>query len=481
MPKTTYDVGCTFVSLEHLLVGTTVRQLRPRGDTFDSALLAFRQADYDTTIQRLAGNGDAKASLLRARALIRLGLFDLAVGEATSVQLESLSSSEAAEALTLLSLAQIALRTTNSVVDQLTAGRTYACSSGSIVAEAEVEFATAFHFYVGGSLECASRTLYSLLSLASNESPWRPISATTHSLEETRARGYDLLGHIAARENRFAEQANFIYLAFAELDKAETLDHYIETQMLSNLAIIAADRDVEGVYEYARDRVAIMNFPEACREQEFEIRRKIGLCASMRGDHIGALREFRRSSEIAPSRASKIKALIDRSSLAYELNELVFAREESDFALELTRQVDWSDVSSAEIFALLSMAENLAVRDSVEARKLLNLFGECKKKLNPFQSDATDLGFTGRERQADALISRSEGNVERAVRSNLDAIDVFKRVGYVGRAATVAVEIFELTGVDSYLEFAAAYAKKLPQSHLARRVDGHLGASVLTA
>ncbi len=127
------------------------------------------------------------------------------------------------------------------------------------------------------------------------------------------------------------------------------------------------------------------------------------------------------------------------------------------------------------------MAENLAVRDSVEARKLLNLFGECKKKLNPFQSDATDLGFTGRERQADALISRSEGNVERAVRSNLDAIDVFKRVGYVGRAATVAVEIFELTGVDSYLEFAAAYAKKLPQSHLARRVDGHLGASVLTA
>ena len=367
-----------------------------------------------------------------------------------------------------------------SVVDQLTTGRIRACSAGSVSLEAEIEFATAGYFYASGEFEEASSTLARLIGLSPVASPWGKTYKATHSFEEIRARAYDLQGHIAARDLRFSEQANLIYLGFAELDKLGEFDHFIESQMLSNLASIALDRDVAGVYEFVRDRVATVTFPGACVEKEFEIRRQIGLCASMHGDHVGALREFRRSSEIAPSRASKIKALLDRSSLATELNELVFAHEESDFALELTRQVEWSTVSSAEIFGLLSMAQNLAVRNPSEARRLLNLFGECKKKLNPFQNDATELSFSGREFQAAALISRSEGDIERAVRSNLDALSVFKRVGYVGRAGVVAVELFELTGERSYLDFAAAYTAKIPQSHLARRVNQHLSESAQT-
>ncbi len=383
--------------------------------------------------------------------------------------------------MTLLSMAHVALRTTASVVEQLTIGRSLAFSTGSLVLEADVELVNAIFDYTNGKFESATKSLYHLLSLSAADSPFQKIGRSTQRLEEIRARAYDLLGHIAAREQRFSEQANFIYLAFAELDKLCSRDPYVESQILVNLAIIAADRDVNGVFEYTRNRVAAANFPGACRVFEFEIRRNLGLCATIHGDHIGALREFRRSSEIAPNRASKIKALLDRSALANELNELTFANEESDYALELVRQVDWSKVSSVEIFALLAMSQNLAKSDPVEARRLLNLFVECKTRLNPFQSASIDLGFSGRERQADALIARGEGNVERAVLLNLDAFDSFKRVCYVGRAATVAVELFELTGERSYLEYAAAYAAKLPQSHLARRVDRHLSVCELTA
>ena len=457
-----------------------MRQLRPRSDTFASAVVAFRNCEYDATIQRLTGDESVRATLLRARVLSRRGFFERAINELRALRLEDLPAGEAAEALALLSMAQIANRTMESVADQLTTGRILACSAGSVSLEAEIEFAAAGYFYASGEFKDALSSLARLIGLCPVASPWEKAYKAIHSFEEIRARAYDLRGHIAARDLRFSEQANLIYLGFAELDKLGEFDHFIESQMLSNLASIALDRDVAGVYEFVRDRAATMTFPGACVEKEFEIRRQIGLCASMHGDHVGALREFRRSSEIAPSRASKIKALLDRSSLATELNELVFAHEESDFALELTRQVDWSAVSSAEIFGLLSMAQNLAVRNPSEARRLLNLFGECKKKLNPFQNGATEFSFSGREFQAAALILRSEGNIERAVRSNLDALSVFKRVGYVGRAAAVAIELFELTGERSYLDFAAAYTAKIPQSHLARRVDQHLSESKQT-
>ena len=383
--------------------------------------------------------------------------------------------------MTLLSLNHVALRTTESVAEQITIGRSLACSTGSVVLEADVELANAIYEYTSGRFDCASKTLYHLLNLTHADSPWQKVDKSTQSLEEIRARAYDLLGHIAARENQFSEQANFIYLAFAELDELNGCDPYVLSQILGNLAIIAADRDVDGVFRYIRDRVATAKFPGACQAFEFEIRRNLGLCAAMHGDHIGALREFRRSSEIAPNRASKIKALLDRSSLANELNELTFASEESEYALELARQIDWSAVSSFETFALLAISQNLAKSDPTEARRYFNLFVECKKRLNPFHSASIDLGFSGRERQADALIARTEGNTERAIRLNLDAFDLFKRVCYVGRAATVAVELFELTGERSYLAYAAAYAAKLPQSHLARRVDRHLSVCELTA
>jgi len=458
---------------------SSVRQIRPRVETFESALFAFRQADFGAAIQFLTGNPSAKASILRARALNRLGLFERSIGELQDLELENLASGEATEILTVMSVARIGSRTPDTVTDLLTTARTFAYSNGSITLEADVEFTTAVSFYTSGAIDQASQTLYHLLSLVTADVPWDKAVKGTYNLEEVRARAYDLLGHIAAREGRFSDQANFIYLAFAELDKHSELDHYIESQLLSNLAVLAADRDVDRVYEYVRDRVATAIFPGACRVHEFEIRRKLGLCASMRGDHVGALREFRRSSEIAPNRASKIKALLDRSSLANELNELIFANEESNFALDLSRQVDWSAVSSSEIFALLSMSQNLATRNPAEARRLFNLFSECKKRLNPFQNAATDVGFTGREFQADALIARGEGDFDRAVCLNLEAFELFKRVGYVGRAATVAVELFELTAENSYLEFAAAFTTKLPQSLLARRVNGHLSETIL--
>ena len=381
----------------------------------------------------------------------------------------------------MLSLCHIALKATETVSEQLMVARTLACSIGSTSLEADVEYTGAVHEYTSGRFDEASKALHHLLSLKSLHLPWQKVKSRTLALEEIRARAYDLLGHIAANSDDFTKQANYIYLALAELDKIDTRDPYIEAQILSNLVLIAADRDVDGVFQFVRNRLLGVKFPGECQVFEFEIRRNLGLCASMHGDHVGALREFRRSSEIAPNRASKIKALVDRSSLANELNECTFANEELDYAFELTKQVDWSKVSSTESFALLAMSQNLAKREPVEARRLLNLFSECKKRHNPFQTAPTDFGFAGREFQADALVTQFEGNRERAVQLNIHALHCFKRVGYVGRAATVAVELFELTGERSYLEYAATYTKKLPHSHLARRVNGYLSGSQLTA
>jgi tetratricopeptide (TPR) repeat protein len=425
------------------------------------------------------GFDHAAATLLRTRALLRLGSAEEALGEVDKLHTDELNEADYAEACILRALAQLTSDPSAAIDGLLIAARAKAVSDGNVVHEAEAEYVMAASFFGSGRFPEAIKSLELLLGMKADRGPWSRKRHTVYSLEEHRARAYDLLGHIASRQQRFGDQLHFLRLVFVELDRSISVDRYIEARALANLSEHAKDRDEEGLYEFVRRRVEQTTFSGSTRVLEFEIRRNLGTCAATRGDHIGALRDFRYSADIAPSVASRIKAIVDRASLARELSESTFANDESDFALTLAKQVDWSTVLVGDIFALLALARNLSARNPANARQYFERYMACKKRLTLLNSKVGDLGLVGQEYETEALIARSEGSPERSVVLNLDAFNLYKRVGMVWRAATVAVELFEVTGECAYLEYARRYAVKVPQSHLARRL-GQLATNALS-
>ena len=67
---------------------------------------------------------------------------------------------------------------------------------------------------------------------------------------------------------------------------------------------------------------------------------------------------------------------------------------------------------------------------------------------------------------------RAEGQTNRAATLLFDSYDIFSEVGYKSRAASVAVDLYEMTGEQKFYDVAAAEARKRPQSWIARRVAG---------
>jgi len=448
-----------------------VRQLRPRLDSFEFAVSAFRDAEYDRAWSYLHGLDTFPAMLLRTRVLLRLDRPADALSELNSVDLEDLGSADAAEATGLLAFARMSNCDPSEVESLLLDARVRACSAGSASLEADAEYLTAVYLFTQGRFEDARTAAQRVLEVVPVESAWLETTPRVFSRFELRARAYDFLGHLEGRELRFNEQASYTRLALEELDKVEFFDHYIQANALNNLGMLAAKLDISGAYEYVQDRLNTVRFSSFTRKLEFEIRRSLGCCAALRGDHIGALREFRRSADAAPTVAARIQAIVDRSTLAHEISERTFAAEESDYAMVLCKQVNWNEISGDELFSLLAVAQNLAGRDAVEARRAFEQYVVCKRRHAVTSAAVGQLFFIGWENQVDAEISRAEDRADRAIRASLDAFDIFKRVGYVWRAAAVAIDLFELTGEASYLAFAKSYAVKLPQSHLARRVE----------
>jgi len=456
-------------ALEVFLGLSPVRQIRPRIATFDSALRFFRAAEYVRALSALHGNSSVKAALLRVRCLLRLERLDDASAEIGSVEIDSLQAGDAAEAVTLLAYCKMSLGS-EAIDDILLLGRVKACEAGAVEIEAEIDYVVGMSAFLHGRFDLARAAGQRIIEAVPIDASWSVHESRTYAFAELRARAYDFLGHIAGREGDLIAKANFIKLGLEQLDPLVDYDRYIEAHLLLNLAFLVPELNLPGFHDFIRARVKNVCFSEFTRKFEFEIRRALGFGHAIQGDHIGALRELRRSSDIAPSVASKVKAIIDRSMLAQELGEPMFANEECAYALELSKEVDWSAASDDEMFALLYLSRSLASRDPIEARRLYSKYMGRKQKLSPRSNVVGHRGFLGQEQQTDALIYRYANDIERSIRLNIEALANFEIVGYSWRAATVSIELFELTGEPEYLANASDFAKTVPQSHLARQV-----------
>jgi tetratricopeptide (TPR) repeat protein len=453
-------------------VRNTVTRLKPRAADYGTALSAFLSGDYLRCVEHLDSHTTLPSIALRARSFLRMSRFSDTVDVMRNLAFADLPHGYAGELLAIKASALLNLGDSR-MESVLTEARARAFSSGFRPVECEVEFLGAQASWTLGRSEETLGGIDRLLELSESIPSAYASDRDDYvlSMAYWRSRAYELRGMIEALHGDFASQAASIARAFKEFDRGHVDDVYFEARLLSNLAVLVRDVESEILVAYVEDRADQVSWSGHTTAAEFSVFQAIGWNKAKKGDHLGAFRQMRRSANCAPTVPLQIMAILDRSFLARELGEVLTASEDLEHAAKLAKQVDWENADGAEKMALYVLARQLAPFDTRQARSLWERYNSLKATAALMSLSARgDRRQRADECSAHAAILISEGQLGRGISLLLESFDIWTEVGYVWRAAAVAVDLAELTCEARYFEVAAREAAKQPNSWLARRV-----------
>jgi len=441
----------------------------PNGKS-EAALRAYCEADFALCAEVLSGNRSLPAVALRARALERYGRPAEALSTLSAIDLNEASHASAAELLALRASAFSMLNDARAEAT-LVEARVRADSSNCAAAECEVEYVSARLSWMEGRVVEAMVGVERVLAFGMGPSWGEPLLAEPWRMAAYwRARAHELRGVCEALREDYAAQASSLIAAFEEFDTGGVVDLRVEASMLLNLAVLARDVASPEIAEFVEDRAAAVAWNKNSASFEFEVFRALGWCQARYGDQLGAFRHLRRSAQVAPSAALRIRAIVDRSFLANELGESAGASEDLKHAIQLANHSNWEELNGSERSGLYTLAARVAPIDPDQARRLINRYFAIKSPVSPKKIFRRDRRQRADECSAHAAVLVAEGERERATSLLLESFQIWSEVGYAWRAATVAADLAELTGETRFFEVAAREAAKQPHSWLARRI-----------
>jgi len=402
--------------------------------------------------------------------LIRLGDPEQAVSICAELAVLDLSHELAAEMLAVKTLALFAARQSDEAAALAIDARARCYSSGIVGLEAELLLATALGGLIEGDYAAAEIAARTVLTLSDDAFPaWLRSHSYRFSLKFWRSRACDVLAAVEhARANHVA-QAEWYRQSFAEFDKANVRDDYVEAAQLANYADAAISLGLLGIGDFVVERADTFPWSPALVAFEFRVFSALAEASSIAGDQLGALRYFRRCLDCAPSSALQIRASVERARIFAEIGEAFSAREELDHAVRSSKAVAWESASATDQRQLVFLAAQVASFSPNESQRLLDRYDNLKS--NSRASVITkDERFRGEELCARAAVMRANGQVERAVLLMIDALEIWTAAGYGPKAAFVAADLAELTSESYYAEIARKECRNNPHSILARKM-----------
>jgi tetratricopeptide (TPR) repeat protein len=342
---------------------------------------------------------------------------------------------------------------------------------GSAELASELAFYNALHYWAQGEYSLAIRSAESCLANDIAIPAWLVEETPSYPFTQGywRARCLELIGIAHAAQEDYSKQATFLREAFVQYDASECDDMYIEAFMLSNLAVLVRDLDMPELARFVRERFDSLRWNDSLLKFQYVIRESLAWCCSLSGDHLGGLREFRWSAEIAPSKPLKVLAVLNRAFISCELGENISSSEEIDYACRFASEVDWEQAAGTERIALLYLASAVAPSNASDARRFLDKYLGLKTPVLSLNMYSRDRRTRGLECIATAAVARAENQLDRATMLFKEAFEIWSSVGYEWRAASAALEIYTLTGEEFYLDVVAREAATRPQSWIARR------------
>jgi tetratricopeptide (TPR) repeat protein len=285
-------------------------------------------------------------------------------------------------------------------------------------------------------------------------------------IEHSRARAHDVLAFVAARDERYDTQKRHLEYALREFDRTPVRDDVFEAKLLSNLGLFAVDFGDDG---YVRERFERLPDSAWLAAPRYEILRSLAWSSALSGDNLGAFRYLRDAIETADTIPKKMRAALDRAYFARQLKQDITAREELDYAERLSARVDWKAVASdeGELHALVILSREIAESLPVRARRLFEKYKALKRKLPADFLATSDRRARAEELEVDAVISRAEGNLSRAISLFIEAFEIWNGLGYGVCAGLAARNLVSLGVTERFAAYVEQQCALRPRSWFA--------------
>jgi len=399
----------------------------------------------------LHGNDSIAAHALRGRTLMRLGRNQEAIetleAGAKDAQIEG-SSHARGELTMLIAAAQHRAGNLSAATEYFSAARAYVWSTTDSDLHSELARHLATMHWAEGNLEGA-------------ESDARQALRATSPMHKALA--LELLGAIESSRGHLHTYAACLEEALEALEELPWREVWIEGAIIRTLALLARDLELPGMAERVEERAASMVWTDETAAWHYETLRNLGWCAAVGGDHLKAFRLLRLSAENAPAKAWRVFAFLDRSFLAREMREPLFAAAELESGERLADSVDWEATTGDERCALLTLAELVAPKDPTRAEAILDRYRGIKRRMSVLVSQRDGL-LRAAECHAFGIVLAASGQPGRGADLLNEAFELWRSKGFVWRATRTALEMAELTGDERHVVYARERAPRFPNS-----------------
>jgi hypothetical protein len=442
-------------------VDRRVIRLVPKPTPFADAMRCYGAAKYHECLNALHGNDSLPAVVLTARALLRLAKFgderlDRAIEllEGTRARADHEGDAIRGELAMLSAAAYHRAELPDEAERSFLDARAYLWSTRATELQAELEYYEGVFAWSARNLDAASRHARAALN------------DTTLSVH---ARALELLGAIAASSGNYLGQADYLERALTHIESFSERDVWIEAHILYNLSILVRELHLDPIVDRLGRRMESLPWTDETAVPRFEALRHVAWCNALSGNHVKAFRLLRESAEIAPTIPWRIFAFLDRSMLAREMGEALFAEDEMQGAERIADGFDWNASSGDERLALLQLAELTAQRAPERAQHHVERYRAIKRKMSALHAFRADRRLRALECYAEAAVARALGQRDRAILLLREAFEIWSSIGYAWRGVLSSLLLYELSGEPNYREYASINIQRFSASWITRR------------
>ncbi|MDP9149758.1 MAG: hypothetical protein M3O36_07460, partial [Myxococcota bacterium] len=359
-------------------------QSRPaRRPSYERGLAAYRAADNEACLANLAGLDHERPTILRIRALTRLGRLQ----EAREVVLEAAlaDAGELERAEFNVVYANVAMKLRRRDLPDVFGDAERAIDEiGARTLRAELDFIRARHAWAEGDLDAAERYAQAGSAVGADDG-----TAVPH-LQHVRAFAINLRGLLAQERERFDLAAALFREALDAYASAPVPDHWIPAFSTANLAILARDFPSATSSADLERRIDHVRWAVGTAMERFRALHGLGWARAHEGDELGALRTFHAAADLASIPPQKVMAWVDHAKLGRTMGAGLVAMESALYAADAAEAVRWDEVDPMERIVLLFVAESTASFDPVRARRLLRRYEATREA-----ADAATTGIVG--------------------------------------------------------------------------------------
>jgi DNA-binding CsgD family transcriptional regulator/tetratricopeptide (TPR) repeat protein len=289
------------------------------------------------------------------------------------------------------------------------------------------------------------------------------------------SRGRDAItvSWIAARRGQYEEHARLLMQGTELLQAANPVDIGMLAAATRALCSLSREIALPNLLRRAQQLYAAVPWTDELAVDQFASARTLGWALALQGQsrYFESLRLMHKASSLAPSRAWRVFALVDRAALKRYVGELASSSADLYEALEMSKTVDWSDSPDEARIALVAAAELFATIDVREASTLLVQYTQIEDALSARLAMLRDKRTEAYRSFATGVIQQTLGDGRKA-RSFFElAFHNWEEAGFAWRSALAALHIFQVTGEAQWFETARQKIREYPDSWVAAQIN----------